>query len=339
MSKSPSFDRVNYLLRPNKHIERKLIFDRLMRMRSQISFINHRYIGLGSLWFVDFVLAHRALQVTEMLSIECEAEIAPRMEFNKPYSTIEVRAGFSIDVLSEMVDAEWSRPHVVWLDYDGCLDEMVVQDLDLLLRRLAPNSVLIISINANRKSYRPPTGQPGINSPSLNTISELVGSDTPPTHYQTVGAGAYKDVSDDEFPAFLADTILNLMKRKFRLSGRQEGETPLQFLPAFNFCHHDGTNMVTLGGVICPPERCTKLTGELPELAAPLNEAGNISQTLLNLSQLTAKEKITLDRLLPFDGEDFEQRAEAAGLRLAPEEYDKYRAHYLHFPVFTESFF
>ena len=57
----PSFDAINYATRPNKNVERKLIFSSLRELDRSFDLSNHKYIGLGSVWFVDFVLAHKSL--------------------------------------------------------------------------------------------------------------------------------------------------------------------------------------------------------------------------------------------------------------------------------------
>lgn len=56
-----SFERIDYQLRYNKHIERKLVFDILSRAAQRVSFSEHRYLGFGSMWFSDFRLARRLL--------------------------------------------------------------------------------------------------------------------------------------------------------------------------------------------------------------------------------------------------------------------------------------
>ena len=84
-----SFDVVNYTIRPNKNIERKLVFESLRELSTPLGLGDYRYIGLGSPWFIDFLLAHRYLLIRDMICIEFE-EHAPRMEFNKPYDCIAV---------------------------------------------------------------------------------------------------------------------------------------------------------------------------------------------------------------------------------------------------------
>ena len=77
-----SFEKFHYLLRPSKQVERKLLIEtchRLARANYRVS--EYTYIGLGSVYFVDFVLLHRYLYIDDMICVEREA-IPKRMKFN-----------------------------------------------------------------------------------------------------------------------------------------------------------------------------------------------------------------------------------------------------------------
>ena len=334
---SPSFERVNYLLRPNKNIERKMIFDRLAHIGGTLDFRGCRYVGFGSLWFVDFVLAHRMLKIQDMLSIE-NPEYAERADFNRPYSSIEVRPGWSTDILNDMQEAEWERPQVVWFDYDGTLDDTVVADLEILIRKLSAGSVLLLSVNGTRRSYRrtPAGGKGGLTS--VDALKGYLGEDAIASEFELT-ADAFPDVSEAQFPAFLAASLLNFIRRKIRTSGRQEGENGVSFIPSFNFCHIDGVEMVTVGGVLVESAKVEEAEQMLVRSGVSLDDSKTPKHAALDLIQLTAKEKSVLDRLLPSGADGFEARAQGKGLCLPNEQYAKYRDHYLYFPVFAETHF
>src|SRR4051812_48943425 len=85
---------INFSLRQNKAIERAIAFDALTAGASLIG-AEPVYVGLGSLWFQDFQMAHRYLGVKTMFSIEGDASIYKRAAFNRPFRTIEVLEGLS----------------------------------------------------------------------------------------------------------------------------------------------------------------------------------------------------------------------------------------------------
>ena len=65
-----SYDQINYYLRPSKHVERNMLAAAFMRLREFGSLEAYRYVGMGSVNFSDFVIFHRLLGVSPMISIE-----------------------------------------------------------------------------------------------------------------------------------------------------------------------------------------------------------------------------------------------------------------------------
>lgn len=342
MKGGQSFDRINYLLRPNKHIERKLIFDAFMRLGTRINLSAHRYIGFGSMWFGDFLLAHRLLDLRDMWSIELE-ENSDRANFNKPYGNIVIKPGRSSSVLKAVTDDEWNKPCIAWLDYDGVLNRDVAFDVDTLMRKAAGPSIVLVTVNARRDSYRLPIpGEPSLKIPAIDTVSEIVGADCVPGSFGQLGktaAGISIDVSENNFPEFLAESILNFMVHKLAISGRYIGDLPAKFVPLFNLSHVDGVCMVTVGGAIASSSDASTLSEALPEFAGIDPTTQQPRHKKLDLVQLTVKEKMALDRVLPADEQGFTDLAKQAGIKLPEEQLQKYRECYRHFPVFAESFF
>ena len=67
---SPSFEKVNYLLRLKKQIERKIIIEAFQSISPIIDISEYRYFGLGSIYFADFILFHKYLNIKKMTSTE-----------------------------------------------------------------------------------------------------------------------------------------------------------------------------------------------------------------------------------------------------------------------------
>ena len=66
----PSYEKINYLLRPNKSVERKMVCEMLAGISSVKDLSAYQYIGFGSTYFADFSLFHRSFGITKMISIE-----------------------------------------------------------------------------------------------------------------------------------------------------------------------------------------------------------------------------------------------------------------------------
>jgi hypothetical protein len=142
-----SGSKINYDVRPAKSAERKMLCDLLHLLQSKTSFFTpNQYVGMGSKYFNDFMLFHNEFGFGEMVSIEGDIGSINRYEFNKPLKCIDIRPGFSSEVLPSI---EWdtSRPSTVWLDYDGSIDRYMLEDVELLARNLKAGSVFFVSFN------------------------------------------------------------------------------------------------------------------------------------------------------------------------------------------------
>lgn len=342
----PSFERFDYQLRSNKHIERKLVFDLLLRARGHYDFAKYGYLGLGSMWFADHRLAHRLLGINKLISIEA-TEHANRADFNKPYGAVTVLPGMSYEVMPTWTDKDWENPFIVWMDYDGVLDEHAVEDLSIFTQKLKPNSVLLVTVNAYFGNYRirkdavDAAAKRGeiIDPRSVATLSRLLGNVVPEQYSKLTSlTGKPSDVKEDNFSPCIADSLLAFLSHKVTAGGRQQGDHLLRFVPLFNFCHKDGVEMVTVGGVICDSENAqiwqNVLLGE-PMLARP--ETGLPLHHRLDLIPITLREKLVLDSILPMDKEAFAEQVNAYGLKIGIEQAEKYRKHYRHFPMFVET--
>lgn len=146
-----SYERINYALRPAKCVERKMMCDTFRRLAPFARVESYRYVGFGSVYFSDFILFHRALGMSEMISIEKDEDNQDRFEFNKPFRCVQLEFGESNDVLPKLA---WDARSIVWLDYDGTLTGTVLKDVALLATNMVSGSVLALSYNV--EPYEPP---------------------------------------------------------------------------------------------------------------------------------------------------------------------------------------
>lgn len=342
---SPSFERIDYQLRYNKHIERKLVFDVLARAMPSVGFDRHCYLGFGSMWFSDFRLAHRVLGLNSMISMERE-EYSKRANFNRPYRCIQVEGVNSTEYLRSL---KWDSPFISWLDYDGCLEQSVVEDLGIFLDGCLPNSVLLLSVNAKRSNYRP-KGMRNEDvgkriATALGQVEALLGAGVVSPKFEPPKAEtAHGDVSEEQFAEFLAEALIAFLAHRVASSGRKFGVTadgkdiPLRFLPLFNSCHKDGVEMVTVGGVVCSGVDEGNPWCNDTALSIERNTSDKLPRHhRLDLVPLTLKEKLTLDSCLPHGEMEFMADAKEKGIGLDDSELSKYWRYYGHFPVFFEA--
>lgn len=146
MSKNNSFEKINYSLRPAKSVERKMIMQFCSHLRPFDSIENYHYIGFGSIYYSDFILFHKNLNISKMSSIEFERNES-EAKFNLPYKCIELHAGESNKKLPTLIKED--EKSIVWLDYDSPLSSKSLDDIQTFASKCTSGSKLLITVNAN----------------------------------------------------------------------------------------------------------------------------------------------------------------------------------------------
>jgi hypothetical protein len=338
---SASFERIDYQLRNNKHIERRLMFDRLARGSAVVDYSSYRYLGFGSMWFVDYRLAHRVLGIGDMVSMERSAH-AERALFNRPFRCIDVKPGDSGATIEAFTAVEWQKPMICWLDYDGSLDADVAKDLSTLLAKAAVGSVIAVSVNANFLNYRPKniSGPRRRIDTALGQVENMLGASVVPARFDKVAptTGSHEDIGAERFPEFLAVAILSWMVHHVTKAKRVGAAGPMEFVPIFNYCHKDGVDMVTVGGVLVDPGNRSLWKDQIGhDIEWSKHDSGLSVHERLDLIPITVKEKVVLDSCLPLDLSAFIADARRNGLRIADEHLNKYWRYYRQFPLFFET--
>lgn len=320
----PTYRRFNYALRPAKHIQRKMIMDVLQRLDRVRSLRKYRYIGLGSVFFVDFSLVHRSLGIRNMICIEHHEEDRPRFVFNRPFASVDLRFGEAGTILDEL---PWRTPSIVWLDYDYKLDASVLSDIATVARRAPHGSVLIVTVDAE---------------------PEEIGDDESPVHdgdMVPIRVAALETRIERSLPfvrsnADLADWGLARVSRvlveaivREVLAGRLFGDAGpqrMEYRQLFNFHYADGARMATIGGVIFGSDRADEVDRcGFTDFTYLTNDADSY---LIEPPVLTLREIRHLDSQLPI-GSPVRLRARG----LSDEDLARYADLYRYFPRFVDA--
>jgi hypothetical protein len=311
----PSFDAINYSLRPSKSIQRQIIFDGVRLLPDVMDLDRLAYIGFGSIWFTDFVLAHKLLRIDDMVSIESDDIGYSRAKFNAPYSTVRVEHGLSTAILPKLFDdpSLAGRPWMLWLDYDYDFDDSVRGDVRSVIENSPVNSILIITFNGlDRKYGQKPTER-------IEHLRGLFGSVVPDELKP-------EDCKAEEMQVTLADLGLDFMK-----SIAAEIARPGSFVPAFRVLYRDGAPMVTIGGVL-PARGAVRGVRDLvngpswpsrPEkpIAAP---------------HLTMREAAVLQSLLPCGNKLSRIDIQRLGFDLDSDQIEAFETYYRQYPAFAQ---
>ncbi|HEY3242585.1 MAG TPA: O-methyltransferase [Phycisphaerae bacterium] len=307
-----SFRRVQYDLRPAKQIERRMIVDALQLLAMEgFSIRDYQYTGMGSIYFVDFVLFHRLLGMERMVSVE-QSPIQGRVAFNKPFRVVAVEmcpVGDYIPRLSR------DLRHLLWLDYDSVLSTEHLEDVSLAGTYLTPGSILLVTVDSE-----PPVRVEAAGSPERWR-----------EYFMEVGKNYVDPAWESGLFAQSKLPFVNALILENALRAGLSGRRDVEFLPLFNFIYADGHRMVTIGGmVVSDVEKRRVLASRLPQafyyrrrLEEPAYE--------IHVPKVTRKERFLLDSAMPCD-----EGWKPDSLDLPAEDIDAYRQIYRFFPAYGE---
>ncbi|HEY0826848.1 MAG TPA: O-methyltransferase [Bacilli bacterium] len=310
IEKKSSYERINYSIRPAKSIERKMLCESFRKLEEFAALETYRYIGFGSTFFSDFILIHKNLGITNMISIEKDIEYQERFEFNKPYKCIDMEYGLSTEVLPRLT---WDYKSIIWLDYDLELNLDILDDLNTIFSNITSGTMVIISCNVN---YRP--GQ------ALNVMKKNLQHKMPDYLTQDdVEGWKAAETTRSIIKSQISDTVStrNLPRRV---------SNKFTFNQLFNFHYADGAKMLTYGGIFYEEGEREKF---LKCGFFRLHYIRNGDEAyFIEVPSLTYREIRKLDTQLP--NKDLEQIS-LPGVKM--EDIKKYSDNYRFFPTFTET--
>jgi hypothetical protein len=329
-------ERINYTLRPAKHTERKMLCETFARLSTLDSIKNYRYIGMGSAYFTDFCLFHKAIGITKLLSIESEDEgyQKKRILFNIPYSCIEVKFGLSYDVLPKLPRSKWQNKCIVWLDYVEKLKDKMLGDIDIVIFNLQPGSIFLLTVNIEKEEQikmgsqeRKMTDQ----EYRIKMLEENVGKENVPLRAYDMNLNVEKNKLIVR--EIVNNSILNSVKK--RNGGLRENDQ-LMYKQLFNIYYKDSADMLTVGGIIYNEIQESTVNKMFDNLDFIRHEEESFN---IIVPKLTFREMHALNKLLP-KNEIIKTGIAKKGklkLPLSKEDVINYANIYRYFPTFTES--
>ncbi len=223
-----SFEHVNYMFRPKKQIERKIIIEILQALKKKIPLNNYLYIGFGSIYYYYFVLFHIMLKIDNLRSIDSKSTIN-RFKFNRPYDFISFENKISTDFLSGY---KWKQSTALWLDYDNDLNDIVLSDLKIIAKNYRKRDILMITLDARCEEDESDREQ--ARKDFYNDFGDYVSRQYRNKKYYT----------PKNLPLLLQDVVMNYL---MTMSEYQDAG----FHKLFSFRYKDGAPMFTMGGILC----------------------------------------------------------------------------------------
>lgn len=328
-----SFEDINYNLRPNKCIERKMMSDALGRLSFIDDLSNYRYIGFGSPYFADFILFHKNLGINDLISIEKETDKSKRFDFNVPYSGIRMQYGHSKTVLPNLeLD---SKRNIVWLDYDDKISDFMFSDIDAFFSESMSGSFFMISVNVEQDFYvqseEKDEKKLTIKEFRLDQLIDRVGKERIPNEIMDQNMNT-KNLSSATYQMIVRQIATSVLNR----NGKNKKK--VEFKQVFNFLYKDGATILTVGGILFDKSQNSAIK-KMAFNKLPFYRNGNDSYKI-QCPNLTIREIKALDKLLPSElerkGLGFQNEA-FNNIPLIITDVEKYAKIYRYYPTFTEA--
>lgn len=323
-----SYDVVNYSLRLKKNVERKLLADLLLAISKKIRLEQYRYVGMGSLWFSDFMLFHRALGIRQMLSVEINPIGHSRAKINRPFGFVRLEQGDITAVLKRTLALK-RRPSVLaWLDHDSDLAHGIVSELLDIAALARDGDILIVTANASPQQLGAPSTRG--NEETQQAYQERI-LEEKKVRFTTLTNGLVpvrgtKDLQKAQFSKLVGSSLIEAINSGCNAAGQGTA-----FDCLFNLQYSDGAPMVTIGGIVQRARR--RVNPKSIQRAFPF--AQGKKQISIDVPILTYREKARLDRAIGRKPGELPSTAKV-GFELAPGQAQQYIDYYSYYPVFGE---
>jgi hypothetical protein len=286
------------------------------RLSSFAPLTDYQYVGFGSTFFIDFKLVHRAYGLTRLISIEKEQSKRSRFDFNKPFNCVRMHYGTAGEFLASS-EMSWSRPSIIWLDYDYRLSNDVLADIDRVVTVAPHGTLLVVTVDA--KPIRPGKSLLGAIERELGLAMLPEWTDGKPSKLAGWGlAQAYFEIARSSIEAAV-----------------RRARPDFRWQQTFHFRYSDGCPMLTLGGLIVEKstegeaslQRCRlhelsyyRDADEAFEIRLPNLTTPEIHKIAQQLPRLTARDRRKLTRLA-----------------IADQDIRDYQLLYRYLPLFVEA--
>lgn len=252
----------------------------------------YTYIGFGGHSLEDFKHLHDRFGLSEMISLESNVEVFKRQEFNKPYKCISIK---NIDSQNFIDEHPWDeqKQTIVWLDYtEPSKLRIHLEEFQQVLRKLGNLDILKITLNANAASYAETKSSDfpdEINRRRINQLESLLGKED---LFPSISVKE-EMMTSKKFP----HALVLILQHAAELALESFDNIYFQLLTCFSYA--DGQTMVTISGIILDKSKHGKFLEETEIQQWALSTTDWSAPTSINIPDLTIRERLFIDQLLP----------------------------------------
>lgn len=320
---------IPYHLRSNKSVDRSIFMELLMKIHTRHKINKYRYIGFGAPHMEDFKLMHSLFSIKKLTCIEYDKNVYTRQKFNVPLKCINLLNETSGQYISDYEEGENS---IVWLDYaDPNQVNQQINEFQQLIQKCIEHDVIKITLNANpgtlvdKSQERNPIE---LNKKRLVVLTEKLGLYMP------------QGITPDMMTVKKLSKVL-LKSITIAIDQVLPPVVDLQFIPLTSFTYNDGPHqMMTLTGVILRKKNKTKFINESGLINWEYYYAKSDVPLEINMPDLTIRERLAIDALLPNSRPQTIQRKMkilfAENQNKSLEKIESYKKFYRHYPHFSK---
>jgi hypothetical protein len=276
---------------------------------------DYRYVGMGANRFYDFLLIHKYLSISKMVSLEHDPSMYARAVYNCPYKFIEVRNQTSAVFLGGPADP---NPTAFWFDYDGGIGPAILQDIATFGTKLKVGDFAFVTVYG---------GAPGVidrrnDAERLAWLQDELGA--------LANGVQLADVSRSTFPDAVHKILVAAFKNAF--SPRRDG----QFFLFLQVEYADSLPMITVGGAFLTQGQTVALKDKISEAMPFLMKKEPVFYEIRSL-HLTERERALFDRATTHHSKRSRERNEIKKLGFRDAELSAYRDLLRYFPRYVET--
>lgn len=310
---------VSYDLRPAKQSERKLLIDTfVIAMEAGLSISEYRYVGMGANRFYDFLMLHKYLGISNMVSIEHDRKMFQRAMFNRPFQFIHV---LNKKVHDFLLDDDHAENTIYWLDYDGPIHANITNDISSLGSKARVGDFVFVTLAGMvpRRYFRL--------SSSANRLSDLKD-----VFGDLANGLEMVDVEDATF----YDAVFKIISTSFThaFSARGDGE----FKPFFRVRYADTVEMVTFGGMFGTKDQYKPFL-DILMARIPFLDVAQTEEHMFRIRKfdLTEKERGLFDLAVTARRSNAKEIGQLVRLGFAQEDLRSYRELLRYHPRYVET--
>ncbi len=326
MGKNNSFEKINYSLRPAKSIERKIILQFCSRLSPFDFMENYHYIGFGSIYYSDFTLFHKILNINKMSSIEFERNES-RARFNLPFGCINLFPGQCNLELPNLVNKD--EKNITWLDYDSPLSSSSLDDIQTYAGKTSSGSMLLMTFNANSDDS-PCFGD------DFDALFEYRKSELKKrvTAHKIPTLTKSKQLNKKNLHILYREIVINEIEETLTKRNKMvEPENELLYRQVINFEYSDDAKMMTLGFIFYQRKDTDIL--ELCQFNTLRQYTDDSAVYVIKAPKLTTEEIRALNKILPKQ-EGIPYKVSGIENREFEKAIEDYADVYQYFPQFSE---